>query len=213
MKEDKFVASVFKGAQYARENTRNMVILVAVLAVIIIGVFGVRYYLSSQTEAAETKLGIAQIAYQAGEYQECRDSLLVVANKYSSSKPARVAEFLLGHMYYAFGMPDTAKIYWDKFIASKSEDKDMRAAASMGLAAILSDQGKFADAAAAFEKVYTDYPAYFDRNDGLYKAADNYRVAGQAEKARELFQKYIVAVGDSPQAKKAKLILAELNAK
>ena len=116
MKEDKFVASVFKGAQYARENTRNMVILVAVLAVIIIGVFGVRYYLSSQTEAAETKLGIAQIAYQAGEYQECRDSLLVVANKYSSSKPARVAEFLLGHMYYAFGMPDTAKIYWDKFI-------------------------------------------------------------------------------------------------
>jgi len=213
MKEDKFVTSMMEGAAYARENVQNVVIVIVVLLVLIAGIVIWRNYRSGRIETANTKLGIAQLAYKLEKYGESKDSLISLTGNYAGTKAAKVGLFLLGHIYFATGQRDSAEIYWNRFIESDFDDKDLRAGARMGLAAILSDKQNYAEAGAAFEKCYEDFPDYFDRGNWLYRAADNYLAAGQTEKAKELYQKYVDEYGDSPWAINARLILAEIEAK
>ncbi len=213
MKEDKFVSTVVEGAAYARENTQNVIIVVLIFLVLIIGVVIWRSYRSNRLDAAKTKLGIAQIAYATGQFGECRDSLIALTNNYPSTESAKVGLFLLGHIYYAMESNDSAGMFWQRFLDSEFADNDLRAAAQAGLAAIMSDKGSYADAARAFERCYQEYPDYFDRGNWLYMAAQNYRAAGEIDKSKELFKKYIDENGNSPMVDRVQMILAEMEAR
>jgi len=213
MKEDKFVSSVMGSAVYARENIQTVTIVVLVIIAIIAA--GVIWSTSreSKSDNAINKLGFAQIAYKLENYQEAKDTLLSLANNYPTSDAAKTGFFLLGHLYFATGQPDSAVLYWEKFITGENLDTDMIAAAKAGLAGIISNNREYAKAGEEFEKIYGDFPDYFDRENFLWLAAHNYQAAGQTDKAKELFQKYIDDYGDSPKALNVRLILAELAAK
>lgn len=213
IKEDKFVTSVVKGTAYASENVRSVVLMAVALVLVVMGVLVWRYYRAKRVEGAETRLGIAQIAYSIGQFMECKDTLLSLVNNYGGTKQAKVAMFLLGHIYYGTGMPDSAEVYWKGFLESKFKDNDMRAGAMMGIASVLSDRNQFEEAGQAFEKCYEEFPDYVDRGDFLLKSAENYKEAGQSEKAISLLEKYIREYEKSSKIQTAKLLLAELKAR
>ncbi len=213
MKEDKFVSSVMDGAVYARENIQNVVIIVLAVVVLVAAAIIWKTTSAGKQETAKTKLGIAQISYKLENYSEARDSLLSLTNNYSKTKPAKVGLYLLGHIYFATGNPDSSKIYWGRFLECGMDDRDMIAGAKSGLAGIMSDARQYSEAADAFEKIYRDYPGYFNRTDLLYLAAHNYQAAGNNDRARDLFAEFIRDYEDSPKAITARLVLAELTAK
>ena len=210
MKEDKFVTSMMHGADYARENVQSVVVIVLVFLVLVAGVVIIKNLSSNRKEAAQTLLGLGQIAYQAGDFAESRDSLLALEERYPKSDAALVGAYLLGHIYYSSGSPDSAKIYWQRFAESEHKDEDMMLAVEAGLAGVLSDRGQFAEAARDLEKLYSDHPDYFNRQDWLYKAAMNYRAAGESDKEKELLKKFVEDYPKNPRAMEAKVFLAEI---
>jgi len=212
MKEDKFITAVLKGTGYAKENTQGVLLVVVALVVIIAGIVIWRSHIANKQENAQSKLGIAQIAYQDGQFLEAKDSLLSLVNGYGKTESAHVGMFLLGHLYYAIGIRDSAGIFWNDFLKTGFEDKDLQAAAKAGLAAIQSDNGNYMNAAETYKDLYSEYPDYFNRGDWIFKAAENYLAAGEKGKAREFFQKFIDEYGENPRVQNAKIIVAELNA-
>ena len=99
MKEDRFVTSMARGASYAKENIQSVVVVVILALVFIAGIVLLGYHMSSKKANAQRMLGVAQVAYKVGDYIEARDSLLVLHEKYPKSEPAKVGNFLLGHIY------------------------------------------------------------------------------------------------------------------
>lgn len=201
------------GAAYARENIQSVVIVVLVIVVIVAA--GVIWTNSRTTrrETAATKLGMAQIAYNLENYNEAKDSLLSLTRSFPKADAAKTGYYLLGHLYFALGQMDSAKIFWQKYINSDLEDNDMTAASRAGIAAIMSNNRDFTGAAEEFEKIYEKYPEYFDRGNVLWLAAVNYQAADEKEKAIELMEKFLDKYGDSPKAMNTRLILAELRAR
>jgi len=106
MKEDKFVTTMFQGASIAKDNLRGVILIVVVLVAFVAGIVIIKSYTSNRKETAQKTLGIAQIAYKAGNFVEARDSLLSLTEKYPKSKSAKIGNFLLGHIYFASGSPD-----------------------------------------------------------------------------------------------------------
>ncbi len=212
MKEDKFVSSVMSGALYARENTQSVIIVVLIVVAIIAGGIFLNYSRMNKKEASATQLGLAQIEYKLENYNESKDLLVSLVNEYPKSEAARTGNYLLGHLYFAFGRMDSAKFYWDKTLANKKCDPDMRAASEAGLAGIFSNNREFLAAAEKFEKVYTDFPNYFDRSNMLWLAAVNFQASGNRDKAIELFDKFIQENPESPKTMTAQLLSSELKA-
>ncbi|HHS50556.1 MAG TPA: tetratricopeptide repeat protein [candidate division Zixibacteria bacterium] len=208
MKEDRFVTSMARGASYAKENIQSVVVVVILALVFIAGIVLLGYHMSSKKTNAQRILGVAQVAYKVGDYLEARDSLLVLHEKYPKSEPAKVGNFLLGHIYYATGMPDSAEVFWKKFLDRDPKDKDMIVGAMAGLAGVMADRGEYRNAAVELERIYNDYPDFFDRANLLYKSAMNYRAAGEKAKTTELLAKFIEEYPDDPMTVKAKFFLA-----
>ncbi|MCK5833395.1 tetratricopeptide repeat protein [bacterium] len=208
MKEDKFVTTMVQGASYAKENMQSVIIMVLVLVVLVAGIVILKNYSNSKAEKAQSLLGIAQVAYQANEFSEARDSLLVLVDKYPKTDAYKVGSFLLGHIYYSSGSPDSAEIYWNAFLQSGFEDMDMIIGARAGLAGVKSDRAEYKSAAFDLEALYNEYPEYFDRANLLYKAALNYKSAGNPQKTKELLTQFIEEYPENPMIVKAKFFLS-----
>ncbi len=212
MKEDKFVTTMFQGASIAKDNLRGVILIVVVLVAFVAGIVIIKSYTSNRKETAQKTLGIAQIAYKAGNFVEARDSLLSLTEKYPKSKSAKIGNFLLGHIYFASGSPDSAEIYWKAFLESKFQDPEMIVAAKAGLAGVKADKGDYKTAALELESLYNENPDFFDKADLLYKAAINFKAAGEREKTKELLKKFIDEYPDSPLVVKAKFFLSAAEA-
>jgi len=212
MKEDRFVTSMMQGADYARENVQNVVVLVLVFLVLVAGVVIVKSYFGKRKESAQNMLGIAQIAYQTGDFAEARDSLVELEKRYPKSDAASIGAYMLGHIYYSSAKPDSAGTYWQKFIESEYQDEDMILSTKAGLAGVLSDHGKFAEAARELEDLCINHPDYFNRQDFIYKTAMNYRAAGDTGKTKEFLKKFIEEFPESPNINQAKVFLAQIEA-
>ncbi|HDR91046.1 MAG TPA: hypothetical protein ENN75_02230, partial [candidate division Zixibacteria bacterium] len=128
MKEDKFISSVMGGAKYARENVQSVVIVVVIVIAILAGGIYLQSSRINRREAAATKLGLAQIAYDTENYMEAKDTLLSLATSFPKTDAAKTGFYLLGHLYFALGQMDSAETFWNKFLESGMDDADMKAA-------------------------------------------------------------------------------------
>lgn len=212
MKEDKFISSVMGGAKYARENVQSVMIVVVIIIAIIAGGIYLQSSRINRKEAAATKLGLAQIAYDTENYIEAKDTLLSLANSFPKTDAAKTGFYLLGHLYFALGKMDSAEVFWNKFLESEMDDADMKAASEAGIAGIMSNNREFEGAAQIFESIYENYPEYFDRGNMLWLAAINYQGAGQIQKSAELLEKYLDEFEDGSKSMNTKLMLAEMKA-
>src|SRR4051812_40456882 len=153
--------------EYATEHRSQVLKYGGIALGVIVLAFAIYFYRSSQASARDEALREALRTQQAqigpgdSEYvktfptQAEKDKAVEkafndVANKYSGSTEAAVANFYLGTMYADSGKTAEAEKEWRKVI--DSGDKLLASQAKFSLAQLYAGQGKTADA----EKLYRD---------------------------------------------------------
>lgn len=185
MKEpDKFQQAATEAASWISRKRKHVVLAGAVVvgAVVLLAV------MSAVTAGREERAGAAAadlLATMSGEISavplpglpgpffpsdEARQRAVVdAANKVAAAHPgtgaARVALLALGDAHYRLKAWDDAKAAYERFLAAAPKDDSLRFGALEGIALAEEAKGSLDAAAAAYERLGKEVPAFADRAD------------------------------------------------
>ena len=194
IKEDRLVTSYFEATTWYQANKKivNGVLTgLVVLAIVIVAYFN---NVSSNNLKATTELGKVLMYYDQGKYdlaingnlQDNVRGLQSIVDDYGSTKAGKLACFYLANSYFAQGDYDKALKYFDDVNVS---DDLVTASAIAGVGACYETKGDHAKAAASYEKAAFRSSKDVNAPENMFHAAQNYLLAGNKEKAAELFKK------------------------
>lgn len=210
--EDKFVASVLQFSNWAQKNTRTLVVMIVAL---MIGIFGVRYYLSFQKqlrEAASTEIRAIRFDLQAGQTAVVVDRLRTFLIQFDNTPYGREARLLLAHSLLlenrALEAIEPARQAADKVGRNPLSDR-----AAFLLAAAYEEVAETAQAIAVYEDVGRRSQHRAEQSRGLEGAARLRAASGDLAGAAALYQEILALLPeDVPARTYYELRAAELNA-
>ncbi len=197
-----------KWEQWLEDNKKPVIALVTVIALVIAGIFGYRYYISYQNTEAQNEM------FQAIYYFE-QDSVIQalrgdganlgfiqIEQDYAGTPAANLAKFYIGAGYLQLGEFKSALLYLDEFEADdllvQSKAYSLMGDANMEL-------GEYAEAADLYERAANDSPTDQFSPYYLMKAGLAHEQAGNNDAAAEVYRQVIDEYPNSdvlPQAKK-----------
>jgi predicted negative regulator of RcsB-dependent stress response len=180
------------------------------LLVIAGGVWFWRQSNARQSESAQAMLGEAESAVASGNVPLAQSDLEKLVQRYGRTDAARQAHVLLAQVHYDRGEYQQG-IQELKVV---TEDNDAYTAASaMNLSAAgLEQAGKFADAAAMYQKAAQKAPYRTDRDVYMASAARALTSAGKVAEAKKIWSD-LAKDDQSPANAEARVRLGELDAK
>lgn len=216
LKEDKLVLTYFKAQNFLAEHKKHIG-LVIFGTVVLLGV-GVAYNnnrLANEQKAAG-ELGKIFTYYDSGSYKLAIDGipeknilgLKLIADNYGSTPSGELATFYLANVYYMIGDYDNALEYFQEF---DTDDNILEVSALSGIAASYEGKGKYAEAAKYFERAARVSSDQLLNPENLRNAARNYALAGEKERAVEIYKKIKKEFPGSPHAREAERSIAELS--
>ncbi len=216
LKQDKLVSTYFKAQNLLVDYKRH--IGVVVLGAVVLLVAGVIYYnnrLANEQKAA-AELGKVFTYYDGGSYKLAIDGipeknvlgLKSIADNYGSTPSGELATFYLGSAYYMMNDYENALKYYQEFDTS---DKLLKASGLSGIAACYELKGKYAEAAKYFERAARISAGGLLTSENLRNAARNYALAGEKERAVEIYEEIRRDFPGTPAAREAEQSLAELS--
>jgi len=213
IKEDKFVKTTMQVRAYVEENYR----LVTMITLGIFGLFIFIMFIMYSTEKKQIEsaslLGQAQTEYQNLNYSKAKAFLTRLTEEYDGTDAADQGTFLLANLYFQEKNIALAKDNYHEFIDSYSGSEILIASGYAGLAACLSQEQDYEQAAVNYLKAQKKAPDFVEAADYLYLAGLNYLESGQKEKAAEMFRKIVEDYENSKKKDdaKARLILLASN--
>jgi tetratricopeptide (TPR) repeat protein len=212
LKQDELLNFVSRATDYVGAHSNLVLGVVAgVVAVIVLGVLWNRGHVR---KASESDQRFAQVvaAFASGQYQPALDLAAGVQSTYPGTRAAALSTYFAGKAQLQLGKFAEAEQSFRLYLDRAAQEPFYDNAARSGLAASLEAQGRYADAAAAFQEVagkLTEPLASEARLD----AARALRLAGSIDAARALLQQ--VAGGKTPElasvARQAQIELAVLD--
>jgi tetratricopeptide (TPR) repeat protein len=191
LKEDKFVKTTLQVKSYVDENYRQVVLVVGSVFAILI-VFIIYGYISGQKrDNARSQLGIAQIEFTNGNFNEASKRLHNLVEEYKGSEEAEKGMFLLANIFYQQKNYEQAKFYFEEFIDSYSGSEILLSSGYAGLGACKEIESKFDEAAELYEEAAKIADDFIEANNYRYLAGICYKKAGQTRKAIELFKEIL----------------------
>ncbi len=187
IKEDTLVTAYVKTQKFYQSYSKQInifiTVLVVILAVIVIMAVSKRRAESTAIES----LGMAEHLYFSQKYPTAIEELKKIVDLYSGTKAAGRATFLLANVYFNLGNFNSAEKYFWKYINEYSDFKIFTASSWAGIAACVESKGKFLDAAEYYRKAALKFPDVFNAPDYLENAGRCYEMAGDVEKAKEVY--------------------------
>ena len=159
---------------------------------------------------ASVKLATASLMIENGRNETAIDSLFSLVSEYGNTKSGRIGRFYLANAYYNQGQYEMAESKFREFISKGIDDPLLKSSAMNGVAACLEQKQLYDQAAAQYLKSARKYPDQIYASSSLYDAGRCYRLAGNNEKAKELFNELIKAYPESDETYKARTELAFL---
>lgn len=191
-------------------HSRELMYASVGLLVIAGGVWFYRQSNARQAESAQTSLSEAESAIASGNVPLAQSDLEKLIQRYGSTDAGRQAHVLLAQVHYQRGEYQQGI----EELKSLTEDKDpYTAAAALNLSAAgLEQSGKYADAAATYQKAAAKAPYKTDHDVYLASAARALTSAGKTDDAKKI---WAALAGDdqSPASAEARVRLGELEAK
>jgi tetratricopeptide (TPR) repeat protein len=208
------LAEKLQGAEtWLERHPKTVVGVAAVIALIVGGYFGFRYYIDNQNAEAQREM------FQAVYYFEA-DSLNLALNgdgnnlgfkdivsDYKFTDAANLANYYAGVCYLKQGQYEPARLYLEDF---SSNDLLVQARAYSLIGDTYMEQEKYEDAAKYYQKA-ADYksnkyftPAY------LMKAALAYEKSNQLDKAKDAYDRIITEYFESAELQNAKKLKSRL---
>jgi tetratricopeptide (TPR) repeat protein len=208
------LAEKLQGAEtWVERHPKTVVGVAAVVALIVGGYFGFRYYIDNQNAEAQREM------FQAVYYFEA-DSLNLALNgdgntlgfkdivsDYKFTDAANLANYYAGVCYLKLGQYEPARLYLEDF---SSKDLLVQARAYSLIGDTYMEQEKFEDAAKYYQKA-ADYKSnkYFTPTY-LMKAALAYEKSNNLDKARQSYDRIITEYFESAELQSAKKLKARL---
>ena len=202
-----------KSEKFVETNKKSLTIAVAILITVVAAYFGYTTYLDGQnTEASES-------IWKAEYYMEI-DSLdkaiqgdgqyfgfEYIAENYSGTKTAKLANYYLGIIYKEKGDYDLAIEYLK---SAKVEDEILGAISLGNIGDIYIDLGEYQEALSYFNKAISHSDNSFTAPIYLNKAAITYTVLENYNKAADYYQQIVDDYPNSPEAREVKKNLARV---
>jgi tetratricopeptide (TPR) repeat protein len=216
LKKDTLVTSYATVTSFYEENKRNISIgITAAVALIIIGVIFFKNR-ADNNERAMAQLAQVQQFYDSGQYQVAIDGapernipgLKSIVDNYGGTKSGDLARFYLADCYYQLGKYEDALPLFEDFSPS---DNMLTASRFAGMAACQEVLGKYQDAAENFEKAAGKQLTEASAAEDYANAARNFALAGDKEKAVELYKRLKKAYPTTAQGREAERFITQLS--
>ncbi len=212
LKQDKLASDIAKIYSYAAENPTKVLVWVAVVVVVVVGVIGYISYTRSIRREAQLRLSLVYIFIDTGSYQEALDTLRSLVTNYGKTKQGKLARYLLGHMYYAFGQLDSAIAAYEEYLSYPDADSDLAAACLLGIGACYEEKSQYDKAIDYYRRVVDGYPDFFRSDEAFASMARCYDVKGEREEAHRLYRQFLERYPESPLRNRVIVLLARMEA-
>jgi len=177
----------------------------AVALVLALGAFGLGHYRAARFETAARDFRAAYDTFQAGKFGEAADAFTRLAGAYPRTPFGRLARLYRGHAVARQGDGAAAATAYGEYLATASGPLYLRQEALADLARAREASGDSAGAIEAYTQAGALEGPY--RTDALLGAARLHEVAGQEDKAREI---YAGLLKEGPEPDLRALLLTKL---
>lgn len=201
---------------WAETHPKTVITFSVIIALIVGGYFGFRYYKNSRENEAQREM------FQAVYYFEA-DSLDLVLNgdgnnlglvdiidEYGITDAANLANYYAGVAYLKQGKFEVARLYLEDFSAS---DLLVQARAYSLIGDTYMEEKNYEDAAKFYDKAANYKPNKYFTPSYLMKAALAFEKNNQTDKAKEAYEKIIDQYWDSSEYQNARKYRAKLDGK
>jgi tetratricopeptide (TPR) repeat protein len=194
IKQDALVTTYARVTAFYEENKRVIGIAATVTALAVIAILVILKNRSDANESAMLQLGQVQELFASGQYQAAIDGvpernvpgLKAIVDNYGNSRGGELARFMLASALFELGKYDEALPQFEDF----SAPDDMLAASRFaGIAQCYEARQNYKEAAEYFEKAAGKNTKDISAPEYLNHAARNYGLAGEKERAIELYKK------------------------
>ena len=194
LKKDVLLSTIGKLTGFYDEQKKNIGIAVGAVVVIAVGAFLFVQSREAKNVEAATKLGTVYSYYDNSQFQIAIDGvperkitgLKSIVEEFGGTDAGNIAQFYLANAYFQIGKYDEALGNFEDFSAGQSYLVVSRLA---GIASCYEAKGEYEKAAEQFEKAAVSYPKDVDAAANFNNAANNYMLAGNNDRALELFKK------------------------
>jgi len=213
MKEDKLVTTTFKVTEFVQTHTRTFIIaLVALVAVTVVVVFAISGRSARSREAAGL-LGRAYLTMTVGNAELSVSDLKTIVDDYGSSSSAPLATYYLADLYFRIGSYEKALEYFQLYVDEYHHNQFLTVASLVGVADSYMELGRPASAGEFYLKAFQADTAGLEATRQLLRSGQAYLLAGEKQKAEEVFQQIIDDYPYSLQIQDARMGMAEATLK
>ncbi|MBN2415853.1 tetratricopeptide repeat protein [bacterium] len=210
IQEDRLSVYYRHTSKFLRTHTRNVQIgLFAVVVVLVVMMLMARSKREAEKTAA-SQLGIAENYLYLNQPAIALTEFEQIAKTFSGTDAAGRAVFHMATIYSQRLDYDNAETYYREYLAKYKNDPLYEAAAMAGIAACAESRDQFEDAARWYDKAWKIDKHAFNAVFYLENAGMNYRLAGNTERARTVYQTIIDDYPDSPVTGKAEYLMGSL---
>ncbi len=216
MKKDALVTTYARVMSFYDQNRRTIGIATTVVIVAAIAILVIVKNRADANDSAMLQLGQIEEIFASGQYQAAVDGvpernlpgLRSIVDNFGNSRGGELARFMLASAYFELGRYDEALQQFEDF----SAPDDMLAASRLaGIAQCHEARRDYKAAAENFERAGVKNAKDLLAPEYLSNAARNYGLAGDKERAIELYKRLKKNYPTSPYARDVDRFIAQMS--
>ncbi|NQT27953.1 tetratricopeptide repeat protein [candidate division KSB1 bacterium] len=210
IKEDPLVTAYAKTQKWIQLYQKYInIALIAVLAVVVIGVFMGRS--KNQAElSAEGQMGVIEQYYYYRQFDRAIEGLERIVDSYAGTKSAGRACIFLANSYFENGDYQSAETYYNMYVDDYNHVDLFSAASLTGIAACMENRMEWLSAAQHYEQAGIQYNKLSSAPFNLKSAARCYVKAGEPEKAKLAYESVLAMSPDASFASEIEVLVETL---
>ncbi len=210
LKQDAFVNWVYSTTERVQRNWVPVVAAVGAVVVLALGAWMWSRANAKKEAEARTTLAEASTAYWSGNYVRTAQLADQVMADAGGTKAAVDAMRMKADALFWQGSFDSAATLYQDVLNKDRADSPVRTAVQQSLAFALESKKDFAGAARLYEETAAKAPDRANAADFYMSAGRAWRGAGQADKAKAMFEKVATGYKETTFARDAEVALGEL---
>ncbi len=211
IKEDHFIERVFEIGHSAKQHSRHLsTVGIALLVVLLIGFFAFKSS-QSKTLRAQESFGSAMIAYEKGDMAQAASNFTSTLTRYKKTSQAAMSSFMLGSIYYNQKDYGQARTYFNRTVKDYSQYGFLKGAGLRGLINCAVQEKNYAEAAKLSDRFLKECSGHYLAPEVLLTLGDCQQKLGNAQKAKEAYERIVKEYPQSVQNTTARNLLATLS--
>jgi outer membrane protein assembly factor BamD (BamD/ComL family) len=210
LKEDEFAEFVGESVLYVKHHSRRIMGLLIVAIVIAVGVtFVIKQRRAAEIEA-QTILSRGNFDLRQTNYAAALRTYAGIRQRYRGTWSAADATFFSANAYFASARYDSAMAFYNEYLNQGKRRDELTVSAKAGIAQSLEEQARYEEAANNFLRTQQEHPGDVLARDMLLGAARCFRLAGNLDRAIEVYDNLMELYPDSREAELARMQVLEL---